>query len=77
MLCCNPAVFVVFAVLALSVVCTTRVKRHIKGRHLIASGTHKAVNFMRHSQVQLLPALRVLLIPNTTAYNATTYTYIH
>ena len=72
MLCYNAAVFAVFTVLMLS---TTRGKCCIEGRHLIALGTQKAVNCMRHSRVQLLPALRILLILNTTAYHAITYIY--
>ena len=72
MLCYNAAVFAVFAVLTLS---STRGKCRIEGRHLIALGTQKAVNCMRRSRVQLLPALRIPLISNTTAYHAITYMY--
>ena len=58
MLCYNAAVFAVFAVLTLS---TTRGNCCIEGQHLIALGTQKAVNCMRRSRVQLLPALRIPL----------------
>ena len=55
----NAAVFIVFAVLMLS---TTRGKCRIKGPHVIASGTHMAVNCTRLHLMQLLPAILVLLI---------------